>query len=444
MPSPGGPLNSRWSTGSPALPGAVEQHGRAAASRGPARRSPRASEGGARRRTRGPRARAPRPRSAGRRTRPGGHVGHRPTLRRASRSRSSASRAVGLDPGERLRRLGRREAERDQGLADVDERPGERRARRRLRASLSRRSSTTRWATFFPTPGTTVSASASPPTIARRIAAGCSAERKLRATFGPDPVDAGQQVEQRALVDGREPVQGHRVLAHDHAGVDARATARRREAGEHARRGPAARTRPPRRRRRRRCRPSRRPSPSRKAIIARPPGPRCRASGRPAGGSARRRRRRRRRAASGTSRSPWTRASACCTCRLSALPIPVTACFTSFGPYSSTSRPASAATSISGAGRAGDVQRAHLVAAPGHPLHGDRGRPVRRRRPRASPSAIEPRAAPLRRAPTGVRTTPAQRSAVPTVAPGDHGEPASREPGIDPEDHRIEHLFAAV
>src|SRR5262245_24445013 len=53
--------------------------------------------------------------------------------------------------------------------------------------SLSFRSSTTRWATFFPTPGTTVSAATSPEDTARRNASGVSTDRNDSATFGPMP-----------------------------------------------------------------------------------------------------------------------------------------------------------------------------------------------------------------------------------------------------------------
>ena len=46
--------------------------------------------------------------------------------------------------------------------------------------------------------------------------------------------------------------------------------------------------------------------------------------------------------------------------------------------------------------------------------------------------------------PGGRADDPGPEELGPALAPGDHGEPAAREPGIDPEDHRIEHLFAAV
>jgi hypothetical protein len=45
----------------------------------------------------------------------------------------------------------------------------------------------TRWATFFPTPGTTVSAATSPEATARRSASAGRADRNASATFGPIP-----------------------------------------------------------------------------------------------------------------------------------------------------------------------------------------------------------------------------------------------------------------
>src|SRR5262245_14134982 len=53
--------------------------------------------------------------------------------------------------------------------------------------SRSFRSRTTRWATFLPTPGTTVSAATSPEETARRSASGVSTDRNDSATFGPTP-----------------------------------------------------------------------------------------------------------------------------------------------------------------------------------------------------------------------------------------------------------------
>ena len=92
---------------------------------------------------------------------------------------------VGLEAGDRGARLLRGEPERQQRLADVGDRP--RALEVALAAERSRRSITTRCATFLPTPGTTVSAATSPVT-ARRRASGASAERKASATFGPTPV----------------------------------------------------------------------------------------------------------------------------------------------------------------------------------------------------------------------------------------------------------------
>jgi hypothetical protein len=86
--------------------------------------------------------------------------------------------AIDLHAAQRLGGFDGREAQLQQGVAHVSDSP----------PSLSRRSSTTRWATFLPTPGTTVSVAASPATTARRIASGRRAERKLSATLGPTPV----------------------------------------------------------------------------------------------------------------------------------------------------------------------------------------------------------------------------------------------------------------
>src|SRR5437763_5357985 len=114
------------------------------------------------------------------------HVAHRPTCWSASRRRSSTGFPSASKP-------------RSASEASADVRPSCRRATRTSASgpwatssdaapSLSRRSRTTRCATFFPTPGTTVSVAASPATTARRIASGRRAERKLSATLGPTPV----------------------------------------------------------------------------------------------------------------------------------------------------------------------------------------------------------------------------------------------------------------
>src|SRR5918999_201168 len=114
-------------------------------------------------------------------------LGHqRPTFCRASRRMSSASR-----PSASMPRIA--------STASVAVSPSDRSASRTSPIgpsdgssasppSFSARSSTTRCATFLPTPGTTVSAAASPFTIARVSAAGRSTDRNASATFGPTPV----------------------------------------------------------------------------------------------------------------------------------------------------------------------------------------------------------------------------------------------------------------
>ena len=194
LPSPGGPLNSRWSTASPRR-------------RAPSIRSASCSftrscptNSRERRRAEGDVELAVLGVDHGGLDQPV-VVHQRSTV--AQRPPSGAPRAAGPRP--RGRRPRRRRAPRwpPAGVSRARAAP---RARPRAGPSTtsspsppkrSRRSSTTRWATFLPTPGTTVSASASPATTARRSASGDSADRNESATFGPTPRHAGQQVEQR-------------------------------------------------------------------------------------------------------------------------------------------------------------------------------------------------------------------------------------------------------
>ena len=159
-----------------------------------------------------------------------------------------------------------REPERQQRLAHVGERAVD--DHDSSAPSLSRRSRTTRCATFLPTPGTTVSAPTSPAETARRNASGAEHREEAQRDLRPDAAHAGEQVEQLALVRVREPEQGHRVVAHDHARVHAGGTAHRRELRERRRghqhvvadaadRDHDARARPSRRRRPRGTRSSR-------------------------------------------------------------------------------------------------------------------------------------------------------------------------------------------
>ena len=369
----------------------------------------------ARRRTRGPPGRRRRPRSGGRSS----SLAHRPTFCSASRRRSSASRPSTSSPRIASPASAGREPERQQRLAHVGQRSLRRKlalaaelvaqvehhalrdllARRRARPSARRRRRAT---------------------TARRSASGASADRNASATFGPTPVTPVSRSNSVALVGGGEPVQRHRVLAHDHPGVQAGASSRSPGARPRPTSAPARRSRRRRRRARRGSRPSRRPHPRGTR------SPRAR----PSGGARMRRRRRRWVSAtatasaasgcSGTSRSPWMRASARRTCALSALPIPVTAFLTSVGPYSSTGEPGLGGDHHDRAGRPRDRERAHLVPVPRHPLDRHGG---------GRCSAIAVRIAvgqhpePSRLVEIGgVRTVSLQTSDRRPVAPGDHGE----------------------
>ena len=77
----------------------------------------------------------------------------------------------------------------------------------------------------------------SPSTMARRTVAGRCSERIASAMRGPDARDAAQQVEEIALVEVGEAVQGERVLAHDQLGLQRDELGRlSREAGRRGRR----------------------------------------------------------------------------------------------------------------------------------------------------------------------------------------------------------------
>ena len=134
--------------------------------------------------------------------------------------------------------------------------------RRRARASLSFSSITTRCAVLRPMPGIASKRARSSRAIARRSSAGGEPETIASATFGPDPGDAEQQLEQVALVGRGEAVELQRVLADMEVGLD-------RDLLADARRAPAASprrgSRPRRRRSAARPRP-RRERPRRRAI----------------------------------------------------------------------------------------------------------------------------------------------------------------------------------
>ena len=179
LPSPGGPLNSRWSTALPSA-GAVDQQLQLFLD------SVLADEVG----------------SEGRPQRDV-ELAVAGSMTAASITRSSSTLSahllqrlteqvvdlapVAVDVTGRLGGLLRREPERDERLAHVDDRPGLA-GSSASPPSRSRRSTTTRWATLFPTPGTTVSASASPAITARRNESALIADRNESPTFRPTPV----------------------------------------------------------------------------------------------------------------------------------------------------------------------------------------------------------------------------------------------------------------
>src|SRR5262245_21371134 len=173
-------------------------------------------------------------------------------------------------------------------------------------------------------------------------------ERDLR----PDAVHRDEEVEELALIRAREPIQDHRVVAHHHPRVHARRPADRRELRERGRRhedvvadaadrdhDAAARALgdvavEERDHRAAACR-------SLDCVRWQ----RAIATASTASGSF------------GRSRRPWKRSSASRTWALSAFPSPVTAIFTSSAPYSSTGSPAWAA-----ARSATPLARATLIA----------------------------------------------------------------------------------
>ena len=128
-----------------------------------------------------------------------------------------------------------------------------------------------------------------------------------------------------------------------------------------------------------------------------------------------------------------------CTCALSAVPMPVTALFTSAGTYSSTGRPASAATSISDPRGARDRERADLVGCRTSRAPPPRGGPMLTRSPRGWRHRCRSR--PLRPA-GGVRTVSVQTSAGLRRSRLEHGEARPGQAGVDAEHTGIEHPFA--
>ena len=309
--------------------------------------------------------------------------------------------------------------------------------------SLSRRSSTTRCATFLPTPGTTVSASASPATTAATERGRGERRQERQRDLRADAGHAGEQIEQLALVGRGEPVQGHRVLADDHPRVDPRASARRRAGRRAPTSGRSVRSRP------RATSSTTRPT----AFVddlpieerdhrtpARAATPRIRAA-----------KQMRQRDGDGVGGvglrgnvpqavDPGERRAAPGACRRCRHP--VTACFTSFGAYSSTGRPASAATSMSA-----PVARATCSALTWLRLQATRSIATACGA-WASIATRIPSASVRRRTASStsgcVVTVPLHRRVGRPVAPAEDGEAAPRDAGVHPEHDRIEHLFAGV
>ena len=295
-----------------------------------------------------------------------------------------------------------------------------------------------------PTPGTTVRASTSPATTAAPQRIGRQRRQERQRDLRTDAAShRSADRTARARRSAAEAVQEHRVVAHDHAGVDPCASAGRAAAMPASTWAPARRSR-----RRRRRRTTRAPafstiSPSRNEIIAPPHALRAAANRAP--DQVRERRsppRRPRRAASGTSRSPCTRMSAVRICALSALPDPGDRVLHLERTVLLDRQPGLGGDHHHHAGRPGHGHRARLV-----PFQATRSSATRRRvRAPRSPCASRSRrwrgAAPPRpwlgwRADHG-------------VGPDDHGLPIAsrddreaepRHAGVDPEHAGIEHLF---